>query len=88
VNAKFIGRAKGNADAYRRQGTSRQETRETIKEVCMTDVWVYQGKDLKVFASAQAAQKWFDENDQGLAFKCEVDGEEEFETMVASRLGC
>jgi len=23
----------------------------------MTDVWVYQGKELKVFASAEAAQK-------------------------------
>jgi hypothetical protein len=44
----------------------------------MQDVWVYQGKELKVFASAKAAQKWFDENDpEGVAFKCEVEGEEE-----------
>jgi len=30
-----------------------------------TPVWVYQGKELKVFASEEAAQKWFDENDPG-----------------------
>jgi viroplasmin and RNaseH domain-containing protein len=41
----------------------------------MKDVWVYQGKELKVFASAEAAQEWFDENDpEGVAFKCEVEG--------------
>jgi hypothetical protein len=39
----------------------------------MTDVWVYQGKELRVFASAEAAQKWFDENEpEGVAFKCEL----------------
>src|SRR6187401_833509 len=42
-----------------------------------TPVWVYQGKELKVFASEEAAQKWLDENDpEGVAFKCEVEGEE------------
>jgi hypothetical protein len=40
-------------------------------------VWVYQGKELKVFASADAAQKWFDVNDpEGVAFMCDVEGEE------------
>ena len=47
-----------------------------------SSVWVYQGKELKVFASAEAAQKWFDENDpEGVAFKCEVEGETKLETM-------
>ena len=41
----------------------------------MLVVWVYQGKELKVFASAEAAQKWFDENDpEGVAFIYEVEG--------------
>lgn len=45
------------------------------------------GKDLKVSASAHAAQKWSDEADpEGVVFKREVDGEEEFETVVVSRL--
>jgi hypothetical protein len=55
----------------------------------MTDVWVYQGKELRVFASAEAAQKWFDENDpEGVAFKCEVEGEEKFEPMPSLAPGC
>ena len=46
------------------------------------DVWVYQGNELKVFASAEVAQKWFDENDpEGVAFMCPVEGAEEFEAM-------
>jgi hypothetical protein len=36
-------------------------------------VWVYQGKELLVFASEEVAQAWFDENDpEGVAFECEV----------------
>jgi len=55
----------------------------------MTDVWVYQGKELRVFASAEAAQKWFDENDpEGVAFKCEVEGEENFEPLPSLAPGC
>jgi len=51
-------------------------------------VWVYQGKELKVFASAQAAQKWFDENDpEGVAFKWEVE-EEEVESLQSIAPGC
>ena len=43
----------------------------------MQNVWVYQGKELKVFASADAAQKWFDENDpEGVAFEYEVERED------------
>ena len=51
-------------------------------ERCVMDVWVYQGNELKVFASAEVAQKWFDENDpEGVAFMCPVEGAEEFEAM-------
>jgi hypothetical protein len=54
-----------------------------------TPVWVYQGKELKVFASEEAAQKWFDENDPGgVAFKCEVEGEEALEPMPSVAPGC
>jgi hypothetical protein len=39
-------------------------------------VWIYdQGKELKVFATAEAAQAWFDEHDpEGVAFEYEVIG--------------
>ncbi|MDE5451351.1 hypothetical protein GWE18_00475 [Bradyrhizobium sp. CSA112] len=39
-------------------------------------VWIYQrGDEIKVFATAEAAQKWFDENDpEGVAFEHEVIG--------------
>ena len=54
----------------------------------MQDVWVYQGKELKVFASAEAAQEWFYENDpEGVAFKCEVEGEQ-VEPMPSVAPGC
>ena len=54
-----------------------------------TPVWVYQGKELKVFASEEAAQKWLDENDpEGVAFKCEVEGEEALEPMPSVAPGC
>ena len=44
---------------------------------------------MKVFASAESAQKWFDENDpEGVAFKCEVEGEEKFEPMPSLAPGC
>jgi len=44
---------------------------------------------LKVFASEEAAQKWFDENDPGgVAFKCEVEGEEALEPMPSVAPGC
>ncbi len=37
-------------------------------------VWIYQGKELKVFATAEAAQAWFDENDpEGVAFEYPVE---------------
>lgn len=38
-------------------------------------VWIYrQGDDLKVFATAEAAQAWFDENDpEGVAFEYPVE---------------
>jgi len=53
------------------------------------NVWVYHGKELKVFGSAEAAQKWFDTNDpEGVAFMCEVDGEEELEPMPSLAPGC
>jgi hypothetical protein len=54
------------------------------------DVWVYQGRELKVSASAEAAQKWFDENDpEGVAFKCDVEGEEEeVESLPSIAPGC
>jgi hypothetical protein len=40
-------------------------------------VWVYSnGEIIKVFASPEAAQAWFDENDrEGVAFEHEVEGE-------------
>ena len=39
------------------------------------NVWIYQGKELKVFASVEAAQKWVDENDpEGGAFMYPVEG--------------
>jgi hypothetical protein len=51
-------------------------------------VWVYQGKELKVFASAEAAQKWFDENDpEGVAFECEVE-REALEPLPSTAPGC
>ena len=54
-----------------------------------TPVWVYQGKELKVFASEEAAQKWFDENDpEGVASKGEVEGEEALEPMPSVAPGC
>jgi len=58
-------------------------------EVCVMNVLVYQGKELNVFASAEAAQKWFEENDpEGVAFMCEVEGEEQLERESrASRRG-
>lgn len=38
-------------------------------------VWVYQSKELKVFATAEAAQAWFDKNDpEGVAFEYEIIG--------------
>jgi hypothetical protein len=39
-------------------------------------VWIYdQGEDLKVFATAEAAQAWFDQNDpEGVAFEYPVEG--------------
>jgi hypothetical protein len=53
------------------------------------DVWVYQGKELKVFASAEAAQKWFDKHDpEGVAFKCDVEGDEALEPMLSIAPGC
>jgi len=53
------------------------------------DVWVYHGKELKVFASAEAAQSWFDENDpEGVAFMCEVEGADELENMPSIAPGC
>jgi hypothetical protein len=55
----------------------------------MTNVWVYHGKVLKVFASAEAAQKWFDVNDpEGVAFMCEVEGEEQLEPVPSIAPGC
>ena len=55
----------------------------------MLEVWVYQGKELKVFASAEAAQNWFDKNDpEGVAFKCEVEGDDEFEALQSNAPGC
>jgi viroplasmin and RNaseH domain-containing protein len=55
----------------------------------MPVVWVYQGKELKVFASEEAAQKWFDENDpEGVAVKCEVEGEEALEPISSVAPGC
>ena len=52
------------------------------------NVWVYQGKELKVFASAEAAQKWFDENDpEGVAFMYPVEGAE-LEAMPSIAPGC
>lgn len=54
----------------------------------MPDVWVYQGKELKVFASAAAAQKWLDENDPGgVAFKCDLEGEEALEKIPSIASG-
>jgi hypothetical protein len=48
-----------------------------------------QGKELKVFASAEAAQKWFDDNDpERVAFKCDVEGEEKFGPMPSLALSC
>jgi hypothetical protein len=48
----------------------------------MTNVWVYQGKELKVFASAQAAQRWLDVYDpEGVAFMYEVEGEEQLQPV-------
>lgn len=42
------------------------------------DVWSLSGKELKVSASADAAQKWFDESDpKGVAFMCRLEGAEE-----------
>jgi hypothetical protein len=40
----------------------------------MTTVWIYtRGKEIKVFATAEAAQSWFDENDpEGVAFEYPV----------------
>jgi viroplasmin and RNaseH domain-containing protein len=50
------------------------------------DVWVYQGKELKVFASAEAAQKWFDENDpEGVPFMCEVEEVEPMPSIASGR---
>jgi hypothetical protein len=47
------------------------------------------GQRTKVFASAEAAQKWFDENDpEGVAFKCDVEGEEELEPVPSIAPGC
>lgn len=43
----------------------------------MTTVWVYEaGRDtMKVFATAEAAQEWFDKNDlEGVAFEYPVIG--------------
>jgi len=39
-------------------------------------VWIYdQGEELKVFATAEAAQAWFEENDpEGEAFEYDVIG--------------
>lgn len=39
-------------------------------------VWIYdQGEDLKVFATKQAAQDWFEKNDpEGVAFEYPVEG--------------
>lgn len=39
-------------------------------------VWIYdQGKELKVFASEEAAKVWLDENDpEGVAFEYDVMG--------------
>jgi hypothetical protein len=58
---------------------------QATAEVSVMDVWVYQGKELNVFASAEAAQKWFDENDpEGVALMCEA--EEVSNRCQASRL--
>jgi hypothetical protein len=58
-----------------------------VLEARMPDVWVYQGKELKVFASA-AAQKWLDENDPGgVAFKCDLEGEEALEKIPSIASG-
>ena len=40
-----------------------EEIRQATAEVSVMNVWVYQGKELKVFASAEAAQRWFGEHD-------------------------
>ena len=53
------------------------------------NVWVYHAKELKVFASAKAAQKWFDKHDpEGVAFMCEVEEEEQLERMPSIAPGC
>jgi hypothetical protein len=47
----------------------------------MTTVWIYDsGETRKVFATAEAAQAWFDEHDpEGVAFEYPVEGGEEGE---------
>lgn len=53
------------------------------------NVWIYQGEELKVFASAEAAQKCFDENDpEGVAFMPPVENAYELEAMPSIAPGC
>jgi len=46
----------------------------------MTTVWVFQGEQIKVFATPEAAQRWFDEHEpKGVIFRREIEGETEAE---------
>jgi hypothetical protein len=52
-------------------------------------VWIYQGKELQVFASAEAAQKWFEEHaPEGVAFIYEVEGKDALEPVPSIAPGC
>ncbi len=41
----------------------------------MKTVWIYEGKELKVFATEEAAREWLDKNDpEGVAFEHPLEG--------------
>lgn len=59
---------------------------QATAEASVMDAWVSQGKELDFFASSEASQKWFDENDpEGVGFMCEADEVEPMPSIASSR---
>jgi len=55
----------------------------------MMEVWVYQGKELKVSRPQKRRRTGLMRTTpEGVAFKCEVEGDEEFETLQSNAPGC
>ena len=52
----------------------------------MKTVWIYEGKELKVFATEEAAREWLDKNDpEGVAFEHPLEGPIEPTNVVGAR---